>query len=193
MCLQHMAKLRLNNMIIGISDAFEVQAGIEPEQILMKLLMKKQDASMINWKSLVVHYTKPVGRIEIGNVLDVAYQNKVAIVQQQVDAELKTTLEHPQHILEEVSDDEIMINVEKEINVDAKIESFDNKEYVVVGTPPVTQHYMHLGVSPTPTPTHCVCLEIEEQYGHYTTFAKRASARLSGWLKKVWDSVHCPS
>ena len=38
-------------------------------------------------------------RIEIDNVLDVAYQNDVAIVQQQVDVELETILHHPQHIL----------------------------------------------------------------------------------------------
>ncbi|KAG5572245.1 hypothetical protein H5410_062011 [Solanum commersonii] len=63
----------------------------------------------------VVIKSKPVGRIEIDNVLDVAYQNDVAIVQQQVDVELETTLQHPQHILEEVSDDEIL-NVEEEIS-----------------------------------------------------------------------------
>ncbi|KAG5585192.1 hypothetical protein H5410_045626 [Solanum commersonii] len=48
----------------------------------------------------VVIKTKCLGRIEIGNVLDVAYQNDVVIVHQQVDLELDTTLEHPQHILE---------------------------------------------------------------------------------------------
>ncbi|KAG5571962.1 hypothetical protein H5410_061728, partial [Solanum commersonii] len=62
----------------------------------------------------VVIKSKPVGRIEIDNVLDVPYQNDVAIVQQEVDVELETTLQHPQHILEEVSDDEIL-NVEEEI------------------------------------------------------------------------------
>ncbi|KAG5589865.1 hypothetical protein H5410_040379 [Solanum commersonii] len=30
------------------------------------------------------------------------YQNDLAIVQQQVNVELETTLQHPQHILEEV-------------------------------------------------------------------------------------------
>ena len=43
------------------------------------------------------------------------YQNDVAIVQHQVDAELETTLQHPQYILEEVFDDEIL-NVEEEIS-----------------------------------------------------------------------------
>jgi cobalamin biosynthesis protein CobT len=72
-----------------------------------------------------------VGRIEIENVLDVeTYQNDVALVQQQVDVELETTLEHPQHILEEVSDDEIMLNVEEEINEDEECdESFEEEEW----------------------------------------------------------------
>ncbi|KAK6780114.1 hypothetical protein RDI58_022298 [Solanum bulbocastanum] len=74
----------------------------------------------------VVIKSKPVGRIEIGNVLDVAYQNDVAIVQQEVDVELETTLQHPQHILEEVSDDDIL-NVEEEISENEENESFDDK------------------------------------------------------------------
>ena len=69
-----------------------------------------------------------MGRIEIDNVLDVAYQNDVAIVQQQVDVELETTLQHPQYILEEVSDDEIL-NVEEEISENEENESFDDKEW----------------------------------------------------------------
>ncbi|KAG5632491.1 hypothetical protein H5410_004208 [Solanum commersonii] len=46
-----------------------------------------------------------------------------------VDVELETTLEHPQHILEEVFDDEIMINVEEQMNEDGENDSFDDKEY----------------------------------------------------------------
>uniref|UniRef100_M1BRS7 Uncharacterized protein n=1 Tax=Solanum tuberosum TaxID=4113 RepID=M1BRS7_SOLTU len=76
----------------------------------------------------VVIKSKLVGRIEIDNVLDVAYQNDVAIVQQQVDVDLETTLQHPQHILEEVSDDEIL-NVEEEISKNEENESFDDKEW----------------------------------------------------------------
>ncbi|WMV50969.1 hypothetical protein MTR67_044354 [Solanum verrucosum] len=76
----------------------------------------------------VVIKSKPVGRIEIDNVLDVAYQNDVAIVQQQVDVELETTLQHPQHILEEVSDDEIL-NVDEEISENEENESFDDEEW----------------------------------------------------------------
>ncbi|WMV29453.1 hypothetical protein MTR67_022838 [Solanum verrucosum] len=75
----------------------------------------------------VVIKSKPVGRIEIDNVLNVAYQNDVAIVQQQVDVELETTLQHPQHTLEEVSDDEIL-NVEEEISENEENESFDDEE-----------------------------------------------------------------
>ncbi|WMV55127.1 hypothetical protein MTR67_048512 [Solanum verrucosum] len=58
----------------------------------------------------------------------VAYQNDVAIVQQQVDVELETTLQHPQHILEEVSDDEIL-NVKEEISENEENESFDDEEW----------------------------------------------------------------
>ncbi|KAK6803492.1 hypothetical protein RDI58_001276 [Solanum bulbocastanum] len=41
----------------------------------------------------------------------------------------ETALEHPQHILEEVSDDEITINVEEEMNEDGENDSFDDEEY----------------------------------------------------------------
>ncbi|WMV54179.1 hypothetical protein MTR67_047564 [Solanum verrucosum] len=58
----------------------------------------------------------------------VAYQNDVAIVHQQVDVELVTTLQHPQHLLEEVSDDEIM-NVEEEISENQENEPFDDEEW----------------------------------------------------------------
>ncbi|KAG5605101.1 hypothetical protein H5410_026593 [Solanum commersonii] len=47
---------------------------------------------------------------------------------QQVDVELETTLRHPQHILEEVYDDEIL-NVEEEISENEENESFDDKEW----------------------------------------------------------------
>ncbi|KAK6777478.1 hypothetical protein RDI58_024195 [Solanum bulbocastanum] len=59
---------------------------------------------------------------------NMAYQNDVAIVQQQVDVEFETTLQHSQHILEEVSDDEIL-NVEEEISKNEENESFDDKEW----------------------------------------------------------------
>ncbi|WMV07923.1 hypothetical protein MTR67_001308 [Solanum verrucosum] len=76
----------------------------------------------------VVIKSKHVGRIEIDNVLDMAYQNDVAIVQQQVDVELETTLQHHQHILEEVYDDGIL-NVEEEISENEENESFDDEEW----------------------------------------------------------------
>ncbi|KAK6784303.1 hypothetical protein RDI58_017758 [Solanum bulbocastanum] len=76
----------------------------------------------------VVIKSKPVRRIETDNVLDVAYQNDVAIVQQEVDVELETTLQHPQHILEEVSDDDIL-NIGEEIFENEENESFDDEEW----------------------------------------------------------------
>ncbi|KAK6776010.1 hypothetical protein RDI58_027011 [Solanum bulbocastanum] len=76
----------------------------------------------------VVIKSKPLGRIEIYNILNVAYQNDVAIIQQEVDVELETTLQHPQHIVEEVFDDDIL-NVEEEISENKENESFDDKEW----------------------------------------------------------------
>ncbi|KAK6784695.1 hypothetical protein RDI58_018150 [Solanum bulbocastanum] len=76
----------------------------------------------------VVIKSKHVERIEIDNVLDMVYQNDVAIVRQQVDIELETTLQHPQHILEKAFDDEIM-NVKEEILENEENESFDYEEW----------------------------------------------------------------
>ncbi|KAK6789613.1 hypothetical protein RDI58_013413 [Solanum bulbocastanum] len=45
-----------------------------------------------------------------------------------IDIELEITLQHPQHILEEVSDDEIL-NVEEEISENEENESFDDEEW----------------------------------------------------------------
>lgn len=65
-------------------------------------------------------------RIEMGNDLDMAYQNYVSIIHQHVDVELETT--HPQQILEEVPDDEIM-NVEEQISRNVKNKSFYHDEW----------------------------------------------------------------
>ena len=72
--------------------------------------------------------SKTMGRIEIDNALNVAYQNDVANVQQQVDVELEITLQHPQHILEKLSDDKILI-VEEAISNNEKNESFDDEQW----------------------------------------------------------------
>ncbi|KAK6776115.1 hypothetical protein RDI58_027116 [Solanum bulbocastanum] len=45
-----------------------------------------------------------------------------------IDVELEITLKHPQHILEEVSDDEIL-NIEEEIFENEENESLDNEEW----------------------------------------------------------------
>ena len=56
----------------------------------------------------VVIKTKPMGRVEVENVLDVAYQNDdSSTVHHTVDIELENDLEHPEHILEEVDMEEI--------------------------------------------------------------------------------------
>ncbi|KAK6803403.1 hypothetical protein RDI58_001187 [Solanum bulbocastanum] len=51
----------------------------------------------------VVIKTKPMGRVEVENELDVAYQNEISSVHQVVDVELEMNLDHPDHILEEVN------------------------------------------------------------------------------------------
>ncbi|WMV07906.1 hypothetical protein MTR67_001291 [Solanum verrucosum] len=55
----------------------------------------------------VVIKTKPMGRVEVENELDVVYQNEISSVHQVVDAELEMNLEHPDHILEEVNREEL--------------------------------------------------------------------------------------
>ncbi|KAL3377136.1 hypothetical protein AABB24_003510, partial [Solanum stoloniferum] len=55
----------------------------------------------------VVIKTKPMGRVEVENELDVAYQNEISSVHQVVDVELEMNLEHPYHILEEVNREEL--------------------------------------------------------------------------------------
>ena len=55
-------------------------------------------------------------------------KNDVGTMQQQVGVELETTLQHVEHILEEVSDDEIL-NVEEEIFENDKNESFDHEKW----------------------------------------------------------------
>ncbi|KAG5609771.1 hypothetical protein H5410_021052 [Solanum commersonii] len=54
--------------------------------------------------------------------------DKVVVGIKQVDVELETTLQHPQHILEKVSDDEIL-NVEEEISENEENESLDDEEW----------------------------------------------------------------
>lgn len=48
-----------------------------------------------------------MGRVDVENVLDVAYQNEISTVYQVVDAELEVHLEHPIHIIEEISREEL--------------------------------------------------------------------------------------
>ncbi|WMV33075.1 hypothetical protein MTR67_026460 [Solanum verrucosum] len=66
----------------------------------------------------------------IQEIIEVRYSGwpKKKIVLFRFDVELETTLQHPQHILEEVSDDEI-VNVEEEISENEENESFDDEEW----------------------------------------------------------------
>ncbi|KAK6791438.1 hypothetical protein RDI58_010519 [Solanum bulbocastanum] len=66
---------------------------------------RSYDSFIIAQNAKQVYYAPyPLRRdkAEIDNVLDVAYQNDVAIVYQQVDIELETTLQHPQHIIKSI-------------------------------------------------------------------------------------------
>lgn len=55
------------------------------------------------------------GRIEIDNVLDVSYHNNVSIIQHEFDIEQEIIVQHPQHILQELSNDDILI-IEEEMS-----------------------------------------------------------------------------
>ncbi|KAG5610619.1 hypothetical protein H5410_021900 [Solanum commersonii] len=90
-----------------INDTFGVQGRMEPEQYFDEDPNEKARRFYDNLEdpsrplcegsphSALSVVSKPIGRITIDNFLDLAYQNEVAIVQQQVDVELETTLEHP--------------------------------------------------------------------------------------------------
>lgn len=85
----------------------------------------------------VVIKTKPVGRVEVENVLVVAYQNDISSVDQIVDEVLENDLEHPEHILEEVDINEVRIieNEEEEESTDeaqtSEEEEFSDEELYV--------------------------------------------------------------
>ncbi|KAH0773663.1 hypothetical protein KY290_010800 [Solanum tuberosum] len=78
-----------------------------------------------NW--WVVIKTKPMGRVEVENELDVAYQNEISSVHQVVDAELEMNLEHPDHILEEVNREELDMPTNMEEDEE---ETFEEDEWI---------------------------------------------------------------
>ncbi|XP_060169194.1 uncharacterized protein LOC132600090 [Lycium barbarum] len=60
----------------------------------------------------VVIKVKPVGRVEVENVLPVAFQDDdISVVHQTVDNELEDDLEHAEHILEEINAEDINAEV----------------------------------------------------------------------------------
>ncbi|KAH0678888.1 hypothetical protein KY284_019973 [Solanum tuberosum] len=75
----------------------------------------------------VVIKTKPMGRVEVENELDVAYQNEISSVHQVVDAELEMNLEHPGHILEEVNREELDMPTNMEEDEE---ETFEEDEWI---------------------------------------------------------------
>ncbi|XP_059285219.1 uncharacterized protein LOC132038584 [Lycium ferocissimum] len=75
----------------------------------------------------VVIKVKPVGRVEVENVLPVAFQaDDISIVHQTVDNELEDDLEHAEHILEEINTEEINAEVNECDNED---ETTDEEEW----------------------------------------------------------------
>ncbi|KAG5632041.1 hypothetical protein H5410_003758 [Solanum commersonii] len=87
-----------------INDAFGVQGGMKPEQ-----------------------YFDEAPNEEARFFYDQLEESSRPLFEG-IDVELETTLQHPQHILEDVSDDEIM-NVDEEISENDKNESFDDEEW----------------------------------------------------------------
>ncbi|KAK6777714.1 hypothetical protein RDI58_024432 [Solanum bulbocastanum] len=75
----------------------------------------------------VVIKTKPMGRVEVENELDVAYQNEITSVHQVVDAELEMNLDHPDHILEEVNREELDMPTNMEEDEE---ETFEDDEWI---------------------------------------------------------------
>ncbi|KAK6786213.1 hypothetical protein RDI58_014738 [Solanum bulbocastanum] len=75
----------------------------------------------------VVIKTKPMGRVEVENELDVAYQNEISCVHQVVDAELEMNLDHPDHILEEVNREELVMPTNMEEDEE---ETFEEDEWI---------------------------------------------------------------
>ncbi|XP_049410510.1 uncharacterized protein LOC125873672 [Solanum stenotomum] len=75
----------------------------------------------------VVIKTKPMGRVQVENELDVANQNEISSVHQVVDAELEMNLEHPDHILEEVNREELDMPTNMEEDEE---ETFEEDEWI---------------------------------------------------------------
>ncbi|XP_047262651.1 uncharacterized protein LOC124885261 [Capsicum annuum] len=59
----------------------------------------------------VVIKTKPVGRVEVEDTLDVAYQNDISSDEQRVDDELAGELQHSKGLYEEFNPSELRLNV----------------------------------------------------------------------------------
>ncbi|XP_070040133.1 uncharacterized protein [Nicotiana tomentosiformis] len=72
---------------------------------------------------------KPVGRVEVENVLDVAYQNDVSGVHQIVDDQLENDLEHPERILKEIDINEVTIIENEDEESTDEIQTSEDEEF----------------------------------------------------------------
>ncbi|KAG5629839.1 hypothetical protein H5410_001556 [Solanum commersonii] len=105
------------NFRIGHEDWENTKELIEFLSVLKEWLKKiyanleikyDETPSVEDCKTLVVIKTKPMGRVEVENVLDVAYQDDdISSIHHTMDVELENDLEHPKHILEEVDIEQI--------------------------------------------------------------------------------------
>ncbi|KAK6779894.1 hypothetical protein RDI58_022078 [Solanum bulbocastanum] len=75
----------------------------------------------------VVIKTKLMGRVEVENELDFAYQNEISSVHQVVNAELEMNSDHPDHILEEVNREELDMPTNMEEDEE---ETFEKDEWI---------------------------------------------------------------
>ena len=62
-----------------------------------------------------------MGRVEVENELNVAYQIEISSVHQEVDAALEINLEHPDHILE-------VVNI-KELDIPTNMDDDDEETF----------------------------------------------------------------
>ncbi|WMV24179.1 hypothetical protein MTR67_017564 [Solanum verrucosum] len=119
--LQEIVELEYSGLANQKNSTFPMQ--VNAKQVYYAPYPLRRDKS--DW--WVVIKTKPMGRVEVENELDVAYQNEISSVHQVVDAELEMNLEHPDHILEEVNREVLVMPTNKEEDEE---ETFEEDEWI---------------------------------------------------------------
>ncbi|XP_059299092.1 uncharacterized protein LOC132051859 isoform X1 [Lycium ferocissimum] len=89
----------------GLYDPFVIAQNMKQVYYAPYPLCKNQSA----WR--VVIKTKPVGRVEVEDALDVAYQNDISSVEERVDDELAGELQHSEGLYEEFDPSELRLNL----------------------------------------------------------------------------------